>query len=159
MGGTLAIATFGLGCFWCGEASFSGIDGVISTCVGYMGGDREQPTYELVRSGETDHLEVVQVEYDPAQVTYQQLLEHFWRSHNPAPAKEGDGDSGGQYQSAIFFHTEEQKVLAEVSKRRIQASGKFRGRITTKVVPASRFWVAEDHHQCYIAKMQKKGPT
>jgi methionine-S-sulfoxide reductase len=147
-------ATFGLGCFWCGEASFSGLKGVVSTHVGYMGGAAENPTYESVCMKENGFIEVVEVEYEPSLVSYQQLLEIFWSSHNPVMVKDGNGDSGAQYRSAIFFHNEEQRVIAAGSKRRIQASGRFRGPISTMIIPASKFWLAEDHHQCYIAKLK-----
>lgn len=147
-------ATFGLGCFWCGEASFSCLKGVVSTHVGYMGGATEDPTYESVCMGENGYIEVVEVEYDPSLVSFQNLLEIFWSSHSPVNVKNGNGDSGAQYRSAIFFHNEEQRVIAECSKRRIQASGRFRGAISTIVVPASKFWLADDHHQCYISKLK-----
>jgi peptide-methionine (S)-S-oxide reductase len=152
-------ATFGLGCFWCSEASFSGLKGVVSTHVGYMGGTGEDPTYESVCLGENGFIEVVEVEHDPSLISYQQLLEVFWSSHNPVVMKDGNGDYGAQYRSAIFFHSEEQRVIAECSRRRIQASGRFRGPISTIVIAASRFWLAEVHHQCYIAKLRSHEKT
>jgi peptide-methionine (S)-S-oxide reductase len=149
------LATFGMGCFWCGQRSLSHVDGVRSTRVGYMGGTTDGPTYEAVCAGETGHFEVVEVRYDAEKLSFRELLEAFWASHNPAAVREGNGDSGSQYGSVIFFHTEEQRVQAEESKRRLQASGRFRGRITTHILPASRFWVAEDQHQCYIDKLDR----
>ncbi|MGD0819030.1 MAG: peptide-methionine (S)-S-oxide reductase MsrA [Methanomassiliicoccales archaeon] len=151
----IEVATFGLGCFWCGEAAFSDAEGVLSTRVGYMGGTTENPTYELVCSGRTGHIEVAEIRFDIRRTTYQQLLDIFWNSHNPVLNMEGSGESGGQYGSVIFYHSEEQKMLAEASKRRIQASGRFRGMISTVVRPASMFWEAEEYHQCYIQKTQQ----
>ncbi|HEY3420270.1 MAG TPA: peptide-methionine (S)-S-oxide reductase MsrA [Methanomassiliicoccales archaeon] len=148
------LATFGIGCFWCAEATFSGIAGIDSTRVGYMGGAEEDPTYKQVCSGGTGHIEVVEITYDPGRLTYQVLLEIFWSSHNPVAERDGNGDSGSQYRSMIFFHTDEQKALAEDSRRRILSSGRFRGRISTLILPASRFWLAEEHHQCYIRKLE-----
>jgi peptide-methionine (S)-S-oxide reductase len=142
-----------MGCFWCGQKSLSSVDGILSTRVGFMGGTTGEPTYDTVCSGETGHVEVVEVQYDPGKLSYQVLLEAFWVSHNPAAVKDGNGDSGSQYRSVIFFRSEEQRAQAEESKRRLQASGRVRGRITTLVLPASRFWVAEDRHQCYIDKL------
>ncbi len=152
MNGTVELATFGMGCFWCGEASFSSLEGIKSLRVGYMGGTTENPTYEQVCSGGTGHIEVVEIRFDASKITFQHLLGEFWNSHNPSE-REGDGDSGSQYGSVIFFNTEEQKAQAEESKRRVQASGRFRGRITTQILSASKFWVAEERHQCYIAKL------
>lgn len=154
----LEVATFGMGCFWCGEVSFAGTVGIASIRVGYMGGTMDDPTYEAVCSGVTDHIEVVEIQFDSSRLNYQRLLELFWTSHNPILTGEGNGDSGSQYRSAIFFHSEEQKVLAEVSKRRVQTAGRFRGCITTLILPASRFWVAEDCHQCYVAKIKGSDP-
>ena len=155
MSGRIELATFGMGCFWCSQASFSGIEGVVSTQVGYMGGTKDSPTYGEVSGGRTGHIEVVQVRFDE-RITYQGLLEIFWGSHDPTFSGEGDDGSGQQYRSSVFYHDQVQKVLAEGSMRRFQASGRFRGRLTTLIVPASTFWMAEEHHQCYIAKMQNK---
>lgn len=146
------LATFGAGCFWCSEMSFTGVSGVLATRVGYMGGSKEDPTYEEVCGGGTGHVEVVEIAFDPAVTSFQKLLDIFWGSHNPVPAKEGCGDSGDQYLSAIFFHNEEQKSLALASKRRVQASGRFRGVIATLILPASRFWEADQHHQKYLTR-------
>jgi peptide-methionine (S)-S-oxide reductase len=146
------LATFGAGCFWCSEMSFTGVSGVLATRVGYMGGSKEDPTYEEVCGGETGHIEVVEITFDPAVTSFQRLLDIFWNSHNPVPTKDGNGDSGNQYLSAIFFQTEEQKSLAFASKRRAQASGRFRGAISTLILPASRFWEADQYHQKYLAR-------
>jgi peptide-methionine (S)-S-oxide reductase len=146
------LATFGAGCFWCSEMSFTGASGILATRVGYMGGSKEAPTYEEVCGGGTGHIEVVQVTFDPSVTSFQALLDIFWSSHNPVQVKEGCGDSGDQYRSSIFYHTEEQKSLALASKRRAQASGRFRGAVSTLILPASRFWEAEPHHQKYMAR-------
>jgi peptide-methionine (S)-S-oxide reductase len=146
------LATFGAGCFWCSEMSFTGVSGVLATRVGYMGGSKEGPTYEEVCGGETGHVEVVEITFDPAVTSFQRLLDIFWSSHNPVLVEEGCGDSGSQYRSVIFFHDEEQKSLALASKRRVQASGRFRGAISTLIHPASRFWQAEQHHQKYLSR-------
>ena len=145
-------ATFGAGCFWCSEMSFSDVNGVLSTTVGYMGGTKEDPTYDAVCGGDTGYIEVVEISFDPGIIPYQKLLDIFWSSHNPVAAKEGCGESGSQYRSAIFFHNDEQKIDAEISKRRIQASGRFRGPISTAILPASRFWEAEKYHQKYLTR-------
>jgi peptide-methionine (S)-S-oxide reductase len=149
----MELATFGAGCFWCSEASFSEVKGVLSTRVGYMGGTTDDPTYDEVCGGGTGHIEVVEVSFDPGIVPYQKLLEVFWNSHNPVLAKEGCGESGSQYRSAIFFHTAEQKAEAEISKRRTQAAGRFRGSISTIILPSARFWEADQHHQGYLRRI------
>jgi peptide-methionine (S)-S-oxide reductase len=151
----MQLATLAVGCFWCGEASFSGVPGVDSTRVGFMGGTKNEPTYSEVCSGETGHVEVVEIRFDPERITFREVLEIFWNSHNPVVINEGNGDSGTQYGSAVFYHSDEQKAVAEDSRIRVQASGRFRGRISTCILPASRFWVAEEHHQCYIRKLER----
>jgi peptide-methionine (S)-S-oxide reductase len=152
MNKTAELATFGAGCFWCSEMSFTGVNGVLSTRVGFMGGSKEDPTYDEVCGGGTGHIEVVQMTYDPSIISYQALVDVFWNSHNPVLVKEGCGESGEQYRSAIFFHSEEQKSVALASKRRVQASGRFRGAISTLILPACRFWEADQHHQKYLAR-------
>jgi peptide-methionine (S)-S-oxide reductase len=117
-----------------------------------MGGSIEDPSYEEVCGGGTGHIEVVEITFDPEVISFQELLDIFWSAHNPVPAKDGCGDSGGQYRSAIFFHSEEQKSPASASKRRVQASGRFRGAVPTLILPASRFWEADQHHQNYLAR-------
>lgn len=148
----MATATFGAGCFWGVEEAFRRIDGVTETAVGYMGGHLDNPTYQDVCSGRTGHAEVVQVEYDPEKVGYDQLLEVFWSSHDPTQLNRQGPDFGTQYRSAIFYHTLEQQEAAEASKQLQEASGRFRRPIVTQIVPAATFWRAEDYHQQYLAK-------
>lgn len=145
-------ATFGAGCFWGVEASFRELPGVVDSQVGYLGGTLENPTYKDVCSGSTGHAEVVQVSYDPAQVSYEQLLDLFWKMHDPTTLNRQGPDVGTQYRSAIFFHTPDQRMAAERSKQEIQASGNFSRPIVTEVTPASTFYPAEDYHQQYLAK-------
>jgi peptide-methionine (S)-S-oxide reductase len=150
--GETRFATFGMGCFWCSEAAFSGVTGVVSKRVGYMGGTKSDPTYDEVCGGMTGHIEVVEIRFDE-RTSFQELLEIFWSSHNPTASVEGDGGTGDQYRSAIFYLDQEQKVQAEMSMRRVRGSGRFRGRVNTLILPATTFWVAEEYHQCYISKM------
>ena len=147
-----ALATFGGGCFWCMEPPFDALPGVQSTTSGYMGGTTSNPTYEQVCSGRTGHAEVVQVAYDPALVSYRQLLDAFWRNVDPTQVNGQFADHGSQYRTAIFFHDEEQRRQAEESKTELGKSGVFDGPIVTEVVPASTFWPAEDYHQKYYEK-------
>ena len=146
-------ATFGAGCFWHVEALFRQVKGVKSTTVGYLGGSLKDPTYEDVCSGQTGHAEVVQVEYDPNVVSYNDLLTVFWNNHDPTTLNRQGPDVGDQYRSAIFFHDAEQESTAKVSKEKLQNSDKFKGRkIVTEIVPASSFYKAEDYHQQYFEK-------
>ena len=145
-------ATFGAGCFWGVEEAFRQIPGVLDTAVGYLGGRTQNPTYQDVCTDETGHAEVVQVTYDPAKVSYDQLLNTFWESHDPTTLNRQGPDIGTQYRSAIFFHSPEQERLARASKEKIQASGKFRRPVVTEITPASTFYRAEDYHQKYLAK-------
>jgi peptide-methionine (S)-S-oxide reductase len=145
-------ATFGAGCFWGVEVTFRNTPGVIDTKVGYLGGRLENPTYEDVCSGETGHAEVVQVEFDPARVTYDQLLDVFWTSHDPTTKNRQGPDWGTQYRSAIFYHTDEQREVAEKSREKWNASGKFGRPIVTEITAASTFYPAEDYHQRYLEK-------
>ena len=146
---------FGAGCFWGVEATFRKIDGVIETAVGYAGGTRDHPTYEDVCSGTTGHAEVVQVEFDPSRVSYEQLLDAFWACHNSTTLNRQGPDVGSQYRSAIFFHSSEHEQAALASKERLHASGKFREPIVTEITAASAFHRAEEHHQRYF---EKNGP-
>jgi peptide-methionine (S)-S-oxide reductase len=148
-------ATFAAGCFWCTEEAFDKVPGVLSTTSGYMGGKKKNPTYNEVSTGGTGHTEVVQVVYDPAKVSYEKLLETFWLNHDPTAINHQFCDSGSQYRPEIFYHTEEQKRLAEASKARWEKDKPFRQRIVTPVTAASDFWPAEDYHQDYY----KKNPT
>ena len=145
-------ATFGAGCFWGVEAAFRRIPGVTATAVGYAGGSLEHPSYRDVCSGRTDHAEVVEVDYDPARVSYEQLLEVFWDCHDPTTPNRQGPDVGTQYRSAIFCHTPEQQSAATASKERLEASGRFRRPIVTAIQPASTFWRAEEYHQQYFEK-------
>jgi peptide-methionine (S)-S-oxide reductase len=146
------IATFGAGCFWGVEAMFRALPGVLDATVGYLGGTTPNPTYKDVCRGNTGHAEVVQVEYDPAQISYEKLLEAFWNSHNPTHHNRQGWDFGSQYRSAIFFHTPEQQAAALKSKAELETSGRFTKPIATQITPASAFYRAEDYHQQYLAK-------
>src|SRR5215217_7741214 len=143
-------ATFGAGCFWEVEAAFRKIEGVVSTSVGYSGGTSENPTYKDVCTGQTGHAEVVEVEYDPSRVSYEELLEVFWENHDPTSLNRQGPDVGTQYRSAIFFHTPEQEAAARASKERAQ--GRFKKPIVTEIKPASEFYRAEEYHQRYFEK-------
>jgi peptide methionine sulfoxide reductase msrA/msrB len=146
-----AVATFGAGCFWGVEAAFRGLAGVAETHVGYAGGHTANPTYEQVCSGVTGHTEVVEVTYDPAQISYGALLERFWEQHDPtAPHK-------AQYRSVIFYHTLEQREAAEREKQRLASSGKYRRPILTEILPAPTFFPAEEYHQHFYEKRGLKG--
>lgn len=149
----MEIATFGAGCFWGVEETFLKTKGVISTAVGFMGGNVENPSYEDVCSKNTNHAEVVQVTYDPSVVSYEELLTIFWENHNPTTLNRQGPDVGSQYRSVVFFHTPEQEVAARASKEKMQASGKWGGKtIVTQVVPAMPFYKAEEYHQQYLRK-------
>jgi peptide-methionine (S)-S-oxide reductase len=145
-------ATFGAGCFWGVEAAFRELPGVVEATSGYLGGTLENPTYQDVCSGSTGHAEVVQVNYDPAKVSYEQLLDLFWKIHDPTTLNRQGPDVGTQYRSAIFFHSPEQRMSAERSKQKLQASGSFSRPVVTEITPASTFYPAEDYHQQYLAK-------
>ena len=146
------LATFGAGCFWGVEVAFRNVRGVKDALVGYLGGTLSNPTYKDVCTGRTGHAEVVQIEYDPAEVTYDKLLDVFWENHNPTTMNRQGPDVGTQYRSAIFYHTPEQKRLAEESKADLEASGRFRRPIVTEITAASTFYPAEDYHQRYLEK-------
>jgi peptide-methionine (S)-S-oxide reductase len=145
-------ATFGAGCFWGVEVTFRNVPGVKDALVGYLGGTLANPTYKDVCTGRTGHAEVVQVEYDPAEVTYDKLLDVFWENHNPTTLNRQGPDVGTQYRSAIFYHTPEQKRLAEQSKAQLEASGRFQRPVVTEITEASAFYPAEDYHQRYLEK-------
>jgi len=143
-------AMFGAGCFWGVESAFRQAPGVVATGVGYSGGWKERPTYEEVKSGRTGHAEVVMVAYDPAVVSYEQLLEIFWSNHDPTSLNRQGPDVGEQYRSVIFYYSEEQKTAAEKSRAERQ---RFYPRpIVTRIEPAGTFWLAEDYHQQYLEK-------
>jgi peptide-methionine (S)-S-oxide reductase len=143
-------ATFAAGCFWGVEAAFRQIPGVTGTRVGYTGGHSEDPSYYDVCSDTTGHAEAVEVEYDPTQVSYDQLLDLFWRSHDPTQGNRQGPDVGSQYRSAVYFHSPEQEEAAVASRARVQAQ--LPVRVTTEVVPAETFYEAEDYHQQYFEK-------
>jgi len=145
-------ATFAGGCFWCMEAPFEKVDGVIQVISGYTGGHVAHPTYEQVSSGSTGHLESIQVTYDPGKVSYEKLLDIFWRQIDPTDAGGSFVDRGKQYRSAIFYNTEEQRRLAEESKKRLEESGRFDKPIETEILKLGEFYPAEDYHQYYYDK-------
>lgn len=146
------IATFGGGCFWCVEAVFQQVPGVISVISGYQGGQVENPTYEQVCRGDTGHAEVTRIEFDPAVASYEKLLAVFWDAHDPTQLNRQGADVGTQYRSVIFYHTEEQRVQAEASKRALEASGKFSDPVVTEISPAPEFYPAEKYHQDYYQR-------
>ena len=145
-------ATFAAGCFWGVEAAFRQLKGVKSTAVGYIGGHTESPTYEQVCSDRTGHAEAVEVEFDPQEVTYDELLNTFWENHDPTQVNRQGPDVGSQYRSAIFYHSPEQQAAAIASKERLNSSGKLRRPIATEIVPAAVFNRAEEYHQQYLEK-------
>ena len=145
-------ATFAAGCFWGVEEEFRKLDGVVDTAVGYEGGHTEKPSYKEVCTDSTGHAEVVQVEYDPAKISYQRLAELFFAAHDPTQVNRQGPDYGTQYRSAIFVHTPEQAKIASDTKAALDASGKFRKPIATEILPAQTFWRAEEYHQQYLAK-------
>lgn len=148
----IAKATFGAGCFWGVEETFRTTPGVLSTTVGYAGGKTENPTYKEVCTDRTGHAEVVQVEYDPTKITYEQLLEVFWTCHDPTQKNRQGPDVGTQYRTVIFTHTPEQAAAAQASKEKLEASGKFKKPIATAIEPAPAFYPAEEYHQQYLFK-------
>lgn len=149
MSATVKRATFGAGCFWGVQAAFDRIKGVVCTQVGYMGGWTENPTYEDVCTNRTGHAEVVDLRYDPEQVSYEQLLEAFWNMHDPTTPNRQGPDVGMQYRSVVFYHDEEQRRAAEAMKERLTKSGRFTRPVVTEIVPAKPFWRAEEYHQKY----------
>jgi peptide-methionine (S)-S-oxide reductase len=148
----MAKATFGAGCFWGVEEAFRQVPGVRGTAVGYSGGTLDHPTYEDVCSDRTGHAEVVEVDYDPAKVSYDALLDVFWNNHNPTQRNRQGPDVGTQYRSVIFFHDPEQEKAARASKERLEKSGRFSRPIVTEISPAESFWRAEEYHQRYFEK-------
>ena len=145
-------ATFGAGCFWGVEAAFRQIKGVRATAVGYAGGATQNPTYEQVCTDRTGHAEVVQVDFDPAEVSYAELLETFWGNHDPTQLNRQGPDVGAQYRSVIFYHSPEQEAAACASKERLEASGRYQRPIVTEIAPAGDFSRAEEYHQQYLEK-------
>ena len=148
-------ATFAAGCFWGVEAAYQSVPGVLSTTVGFMGGDLENPTYEDVCMRNTNHAEVVHIEYDPEQVSYEQLLNIFWQIHNPTTLNRQGPDFGTQYRSTIFYHNDKQKQIALSSKKFQNSTDKFKNKIVTEITKASYFYRAEEYHQKYLKKQGK----
>jgi peptide-methionine (S)-S-oxide reductase len=149
-------ATFAAGCFWGVEALFRKLPGVTATAVGYMGGTLANPTYEAVCTDRTGHAEVVQLDYDPAQISYEELLDVFWQNHDPTTPNRQGPDVGTQYRSVVFYHTLEQEREARQALQRQQASGRHRNPIVTQIEPSKTFWRAEEYHQQYL---EKQGQT
>jgi len=145
-------ATFAAGCFWCMEHPFDEINGVISTTPGYTGGHQDNPTYQQVSAGNTGHAEAIQIIFDPTQVSYEQLLDVYWRNSDPTTANRQFCDIGSQYRPEIFYHDQQQRVSAEASKQHIEQNKHFTAAIITPITPASTFWPAEEYHQNYYLK-------
>ncbi len=145
-------ATFAAGCFWGIQSAFEKKLGIINTTVGYMGGHTKNPTYKQVCTNTTGHAEVLQITFNPEQITYQELLTIFWDIHDPTQYHRQGPDIGSQYRSAIFYHTPTQKIVAEQSKKQQQQSGKYSKEIVTEITPATNFYPAEDYHQHYFEK-------
>jgi peptide-methionine (S)-S-oxide reductase len=148
-------ATFGAGCFWGVEDKFRQLKGVVATSVGYMGGHFAQPSYLDVLSRVTGHAEVAQIDYDPAQVAYLELLDLFWQIHDPTSLNRQGADRGEQYRSVIFYHSPEQRQAAEQSKQKLERSGRYDRPIVTQIQPASAYWLATEDHQQYLAKRRQ----
>jgi len=142
-------ATFGAGCFWCVEAVFERLDGVVDVLPGYSGGHKKNPTYREICTGMTGHAEVAQITFDPTIVTFNDLLKMFWKSHDPTTRNRQGNDIGTQYRSAIFYHNNEQKKLAEESKNKVDNSNVFLNPIVTEITKLDKFWPAEDYHNNY----------
>jgi methionine-S-sulfoxide reductase len=147
-----AKAIFAGGCFWCEETAFEGVTGVISVTSGYVGGQKNNPTYDEVSAGGTGHAEAIQVVYDPTKITYAKLLEIFWHNVDPLDGGGQFCDRGNQYRSGIFYLGEPQRKDAEASKRKLEEQARFKGRIATEIVPASTFYPAEEYHQDFYKK-------
>jgi peptide-methionine (S)-S-oxide reductase len=150
----LAIATLANGCFWCSEAVFARLKGVKSVLPGYSGGKVDDPTYEQVSSGRTGHAEAAQIEFDPGIIPFEKLLDVFWHTHDPTTLNRQGNDVGTQYRSAIFYHDERQKEIAEKSKSALENSGTFKDPIVTEITPFKKFYVAEDYHKNYYDQHQ-----
>ena len=156
--GKTEIATFANGCFWCTEAIFEELEGVISATSGYTGGQIENPTYKQVCSGETGHAECLQIEYDPSKITFDELLAVFWETHDPTTLNRQGADAGTQYRSGVFYHNEEQKEKAEKYKAALDKSGAFDKPIVTEITAFNKFYPAEDYHQQYFENNENANP-
>ena len=143
------VATFGGGCFWCTEAVFQQLTGVVSVTSGFMGGHVKNPTYKQVCGGDTGHAEVNQIRFDPSKITYEEVLKWFWEAHDPTQLNGQGADVGTQYRSVIFYHGDAQKAAAEKSKQALGKSGRYKSPIVTEIAPATEFYPAEDYHQDY----------
>ncbi|MEX2580024.1 MAG: peptide-methionine (S)-S-oxide reductase MsrA [Verrucomicrobiales bacterium] len=152
------IATLGGGCFWCTEAVMERLDGVEDVVSGYMGGHVENPTYEQVSSARTGHAEVIQVSFDPSRISYEEILDVFWQAHDPTTPNQQGADRGPQYRSVVFYHSPEQKKLAEESKRKLDSSGTYGDPAVTEITEASTFWAAEESHQDYYRRNKESNP-
>jgi peptide-methionine (S)-S-oxide reductase len=150
-------ATFGGGCFWCLEAVYNQIEGVKSVTSGYAGGTKPNPTYEQVCAGRTGHAEVVQIEFDPDRIGYEELLEIFWKAHDPTTLNRQGADAGTQYRSIILYNNEAQREAAEKSKRELEASGRLKNPVVTEIKPLEAFYAAEEYHQGYYANNPNAG--
>jgi peptide-methionine (S)-S-oxide reductase len=153
----LQTATFGSGCFWCTEAVFLDVKGVKSVESGYMGGKTVNPTYKEVCTGMTGHAEVIQLKYDASQVSYENLLEIFWNTHDPTTLNKQGADEGTQYRSVVFYHNDDQNKIASEYKKQLTTSGVFKKSIVTEITQASAFYKAEDYHQNYYALNSNQG--
>ena len=153
----LETATFGAGCFWCTEAVFQRVKGVEKVASGYMGGSTKNPTYKDICTGLTGHAEVIQVQYDPSVVSFVELLEIFWKTHDPTTLNRQGADEGTQYRSVVFFHSKAQQDEAELYKKKLDDAKIFDNKIVTEISPASEFYVAEDYHQNYFNDNPRQG--
>ncbi len=151
------VATFGAGCFWCVEAIFQSLDGVDTVISGYSGGSIKNPSYKEVCTGRTGHAEVTQIVFDPSVISFKELLEVFWQTHDPTTLNQQGADVGTQYRSAIFYHSESQKLLAEEYKAKLDGSGAFENPIVTEITPFDVFYPAEDYHQNYFLNNPEQG--
>jgi peptide-methionine (S)-S-oxide reductase len=151
------VATFGAGCFWCTEAVFLNVKGVTKVVSGYEGGKVKNPSYREVCTGETGHAEVTQITYDPSKVSFEDLLEVFWNTHDPTTLNRQGADEGTQYRSVVFYHNEEQKKTAEAYKKQLEASHVYKNPIVTEITAASTFYPAEDYHQNYYELNPNQG--
>jgi len=155
--GKVEVATLGAGCFWCVEAVYQELKGVISVESGYTGGKKENPTYEEVCTGETGHAEVCQIKFDPALLSFKDVLQVFWKVHDPTTLNRQGNDHGTQYRSVVFYHSEEQKALAEKYKSELDASGAWSKPLVTEISPIGKYWKAEEYHQNYFRTHPNQG--